>query len=87
MTVEATFLINDRGLVVVPGPLMDEYHGPASVQVELRKPDGTRIRADLTIQFFFQRPPPKERRWSCIFPLLQKEDVPVGSDIWLLGAQ
>jgi hypothetical protein len=86
MTVEDTFLISGRGLVVVPGPLTNEYSGTGSVQVELRKPNGTITLANLTVQFFHQTPPPKEYRWGCVFPSLQKDDVPLGTEIWLAGA-
>lgn len=86
MIVEDTFLITGRGLVVVPGPLIDDYSGPGPVQVELRKPNGTITLTELTVQLFHQTPPPKEYRWGCVFLSLNKEDVPLGTEIWLAGA-
>ncbi len=47
LTVEDTFLIESRGLVVVPAPPIDEVRGPGDIQVEL-KPDGGKLPVMLT---------------------------------------
>ena len=86
VAVEDTFEITGRGLVVVPGPLTQDFAGPAKVQVVLHRPDGSRMSAPLLIQYHFQTPPPKEYRWACIFTTLSKQDVPIGTEIWLDGA-
>ena len=83
LTVEDRFLITRLGLVVVPGPLLPEFAGPVTLTAELWRPDGTSIEAPLSISYFFFVPPPKERRWVCRFQSLGKEDVPVGTEIWL----
>jgi hypothetical protein len=49
LTVEDTFLIATRGLIVVPAPLLEEVRGPGDVAVELRLADGTRRAATLTL--------------------------------------
>lgn len=82
LTVADTFDITHLGLVVVPGPLPDEYSGPRKLEVELRKPDGSVGYATLTVQWFFLVPTPKEPRWSCYFTGLSKSDVPIGTEIW-----
>lgn len=62
MTVEDSFAIASRGLVVVPGPLTEEFAGPASLNVELRKPNGSIAHALLLIQHQFQTPPSHQHR-------------------------
>jgi hypothetical protein len=34
----------------------------------------------------FQTPPPKERRWACMFRELSKAEVPLGTELWYEGA-
>lgn len=83
LTIQETFDIKSWGaLVVVPGPLADEYTGAGMLEVQLRKPDGTTSHATLTIQWISQTPPPKERRWGCLFHGLSKSEVPVGTEVW-----
>ena len=83
MTVEDSFAIASRGLVVVPGPLTESFAGPASLNVELRRPNGSIVHAPLLIQHQFQTPPSPERRWASVFTTLSKQDVPVGTEIWI----
>jgi hypothetical protein len=82
MTVEDTFMIAGRGLIVVPAPAIDECRGPADVTTELRRPDGTILPATLTIGHEFSSPPPTVRRWNCMFKALSKLDIPVGTEVW-----
>ncbi len=81
LTVEDTFLIESRGLVVVPAPPIDEVRGPGDIQVEL-KPDGGKLPAMLTLATEFLYPPPAVLRWGCMFKSLSRADVPVGTEIW-----
>jgi hypothetical protein len=84
ITIQDTFDIPAfRGLVVVPGPLQAEYTGPSSMDVVLKRPDGTSLVANLEMQFVHQTPPPKELRWCCILQGLHKEQVPVGTQVWV----
>jgi hypothetical protein len=85
LIVEDSFQIQGRGLVVVPGPLMEAFEGPAVVPVELRRPDGTIREAQLSVQHFFATPAPKERRWACVFRDLGRADAPPGTEIWWDG--
>jgi hypothetical protein len=82
LTVEDTFLIESRGLVVIPAPAVDEVRGPGDVQVELLKPDGSKLSATLTLMSEFLYPPPPVLRWCCVFKSLSKMDVPIGTEIW-----
>ena len=83
LRVEDTFEIPAfGGLVVVPGPLAQDYGSPANLEVELRMPNGSAVQATLTVQWISQTPPPKELRWGCVFRGLSKSDVPVGTEVW-----
>lgn len=82
LTVEDTFQVTGRGLVVVPGPLLQEFADEGELDVELRKPDGSCSQGVLSISYVFQRPSPKVRRWTCTFTSLSRADVPVGTQIW-----
>lgn len=83
LTIEARFQLKGRGLLVVPGPLLEDFSGPATLAAELRKPDGTTRAAELSIIYIFIKPPPRERRWACILKGLRKDDVPIGTEVWL----
>lgn len=82
-TVLDTFLITGRGLVCVPAPLYEEYSGPRLVEVELRRPGGSVKTAFMTFEHVFQTPPPKEPRWGCVIRFADKQDVPIGTEIWI----
>jgi hypothetical protein len=82
LTIEDTFLIKTRGLVVVPAPPLDEVRGPGDLEVELRLPDGSRRVETLSLQHEFLRPTPAVHRWNCAFKSLDKAQVPIGTEIW-----
>jgi hypothetical protein len=82
LTVEDTFLVRDRGLVVVPAPPMAEVRGPGQLAVELRFADGSRRKATVTLSRMFGTPKPDVLRWGCMFKSLQKTDVPIGTEVW-----
>ncbi|MFL6258145.1 MAG: hypothetical protein ACJ76Y_00415 [Thermoanaerobaculia bacterium] len=81
LTVEDTFEIRERGLIVVPEPFLGDFKGPVEFPVELRRPDGSRKDAILSLQYEFNIPPPKER-YACIFRDLSKAEVPIGTEIY-----
>jgi hypothetical protein len=72
LTVEDTFLIESRGLLVIPAPAVDEVRGPGDIQVELLKPDGSKLSATLTLMSEFLYPPPPVLRWCCMFKSLSR---------------
>lgn len=53
--------------------------------LELRKPDGTCLQAHS--EGVFYDPPASERALSVAFKGLKKEDVPIGSQVWLVNAE
>jgi hypothetical protein len=82
LTIEDTFMIEKRGLVVVPAPPVQEVHGPGDLDVELHLPDGQRRKATLTLLHEFITPAPAIRRWGCMFRSLAKAEVPIGTEVW-----
>jgi hypothetical protein len=82
LTVEDTFDITGRGLIVVPGPLESEYNGPRRFRVILKPPSRGILEAELTLEHVFQSPPPKEIRYVCSLKGVAKADVPIGTEIW-----
>jgi hypothetical protein len=82
LKVHDVFAITGRGLVIVPGPLEAEYSGPRKFTVRLKLPDGQEYDASMTLEFVFQTPPPKERRYACLLLGLSKADVPIGTEVW-----
>ncbi|MBB4097301.1 hypothetical protein [Sphingomonas kyeonggiensis] len=83
LIVEDTFDIPSLGgLIVVPGPLQQDYHGPLELSVVLKKPDGSEQFDTLRMQHVFQTPPPKELRWVCRLTGASKNDVPIGTQVW-----
>ena len=67
LTVEDTFAITGRGLMVAPMPALDELRGPGDIDVELRLPDGTRRPARLSVLVEFVHPTPAVQRWALMF--------------------
>ena len=82
LTVEDTFAITGRGLMVAPMPARDEIRGPGDIDVELRLPDGTRRPARLSVLAEFVHPTPSSPRWALMFADLAKSEVPIGTEIW-----
>lgn len=82
LTVEDTFLIKGRGLVVVPAPSVTECKGPGNIEVELRLPDGSIKRATLTLTWEFVSPTPTVQHWGCMFKARDKTEVPIGTEVW-----
>jgi len=83
--VEDIFQVTGRGLIVVPGPLRSEVTGGTNIPVELRRPDGSVLYAQVSLQHFFQSPPPPPevaKQWGCILSGVAKEQVPIGTEVW-----
>lgn len=80
VTVEETFMIEGRGVVVTP--VVSSYEGPMSIRVILHKPGGGKIEAKAQLGFvrFLDR---GKRGMCCSLPGLGKSDVPVGTEIWI----
>jgi hypothetical protein len=86
LTIEDTFEIPGRGLVIVPGPLVSDYTGPKRQHVTLKFPNGDAKRTLLMLDHAFQTPPATERRWHCRLGDVAKSDVPVGTEVWTIDS-
>jgi hypothetical protein len=80
--VQDTYEIRGRGVVVIPGPLIDDFNGPAVLGVQLRRPDGLTIEASLQIRRHSNVIDPTELRWACVLWDASVIDVPIGTEIW-----
>jgi hypothetical protein len=88
-TVEDTFQVTGRGLIVAPGPLRSEMEGAPEFAVELHRPDGSRVPARASLTHTFSSPPPPPliaAQWTCTLFGVQKQDVPVGTEVWRVDA-
>ena len=85
LTVEDTFLIEGRGVMVLP--MITDYSGPTSFSVILRKPSGEEasVRAHLDIPRI--NPPREPYPFICSLAGISKQDVPIGTEIWISHEQ
>jgi hypothetical protein len=84
LIVADTFAISGRGLIVAPDvDLGDDRQ--RHLNIELRRPDGTRLHAEALAQVPFPNPPrPVDRpRHTLLFTRLAKTDVPIGTELWI----
>lgn len=65
----------------VPDTEADFRHGDL---LELRRPDGSVVQAKGGSIFF---DPPAERPCAVVFQELKKEDVPLGTQVWLVNSE
>jgi hypothetical protein len=77
LTVEDSFLIEDRGVIVLP--MIEDYSGPTSVSVILRKPSGEESLAKAQLSIPTMRP--RTSNFLCTIAEISKQDVPIGTEI------
>ena len=82
--VEDTFQITGRGLIIVPGFPASQYRFEANQRVRVVPATGGSFECDAYFQIPFQSPPPSVPSFLCALLGVSKQDVPVGSQIWLL---
>lgn len=80
--VEGVFDVAYRGAMLVP-PLPKDAARPGTFQVELVRPDGTRILRTATATASFSAPSrfPDHPVWVCLLDG-RRGDVPVGTEVW-----
>jgi translation elongation factor EF-Tu-like GTPase len=86
IVVEDRFVIKGRGVVVLPGIVPEEDERiRVGDQVEIRRPDGSLLGWSIGGIEIFSTPMARPRE-SWDYPILliglEKDDVPVGSEIW-----
>jgi hypothetical protein len=81
LTVEETFLIEGRGVVALP-PISD-FNGLMSFSVVLQKPSGEAITVQAELDSIRLNPPRPDHPFAICFKGLSKQDVPIGTEIWI----
>jgi hypothetical protein len=82
--VDGTFTVFGRGIGLLPGVPKDEL-GPRvtpGMTIELHRPDGTVLATTIRAVEWFQTPPAPSAPLH-MPPEIRKEDVPVGTEVWL----
>ena len=83
LTVQDTFLIEGLGVIVTPAIPGPDYTGPESVSALLRKPSGEESVAQAKLQIPMVSPPRKVCSHLCLLVGITKQDVPIGTEIWI----
>ena len=84
LIVEGTFSIKGRGLVLVPGFLiLGEERFQAGDPLLIHRPDGSRLEWKIGgIEIILASPPRPRNEVSILLKDLNKEDVPIGTEVW-----
>ncbi|MDQ3798394.1 MAG: hypothetical protein M3384_02990 [Acidobacteriota bacterium] len=86
--VEDTFDINGRGLILSPA-IPKETSLPKSSVVPLVRPDGSVFRVEAVLEIPFpsfssvEDLKKNEPAYNCILQATDKEQVPIGTEVWL----
>ena len=83
LTVDDTFLIEGRGVIVTPKIPVDAYSGACSRAVTLRTPDGRERTARASLDIPRVSPAPPSYYYLCLLADLTKDDVPIGTEVWI----
>jgi hypothetical protein len=78
LTVEDSFAITGRGVVVLPG--VEPGTVPWSCRVRVQLPDGSLNDLDASFELPFGSPGMKPQLW-CLLKGVRKEDIPVGTKV------
>ena len=80
LTVENSFMITGRGLVLVPGLGENARHVKAGQRIKLVRPDGSTMHTTIQGDSF------NDGHELLVGPEVIKSDVPVGTEVWLDAA-
>lgn len=83
LVVEDTFLIKGRGLIPAPGVLRDSGRIRVGDPIELRRPDGTSIAWQIGGIEILDGSAVDKNNTCILLKDLGKDDVPIGTEIWL----
>jgi len=76
-----TILIEGRGVLVMP--MITDYSGPMSFSATLRKPDGEEALAQAHLDIPRFNSPRELYPYACWLAGMSKNDVPIGTEIWI----
>lgn len=83
LKVEDAFHVSGQGLILAPGLSVEEHPVSNNIPVLITRPDGSEINSTIDVFYPFPVPTPKEPKNFCRFKDLDKNEVPIGSEIWL----
>ena len=83
LTVEHAFFSAGRGVNVLPNIPYASYSGPRERLVTLRTLSGRETTEFLRLIGPFVTVPPKELYYQCLLTDVAKDDVPIGTELWL----
>jgi len=83
--VEDCFQLTNAGLAVTPGIPLEYYEGSSDVVLLLKKPNGQQVEENAKIFYSFPVPTPDNKMLTVLFPDLTKDDIPIGTDVWLIN--
>jgi hypothetical protein len=78
--VEDTFSIRERDLMILLPGVSDRLNAAAGASIELRRPDGSRLATTFKCQAVFGLKP--GQAVPILIPL-PRDQVPVGTEVWL----
>lgn len=84
-SVEDTFSVTGRGLIIAPMFPVSEFRFDSNQQVRVVPPKGEPFECRAHFQIPFQSPPAKILSFVCALLGVEKEMIPIGSHIWLMG--
>jgi hypothetical protein len=80
LTVEDTFFIEGRGVMVLP--MITDYSGPMSFSVVLRKPGGDETEAQAQLDIPRLNLPKEPFPYVCSFAGMRKQEILIGTEVW-----
>ena len=83
--VEETFEIRTRGCVIVPATPASDFRLRALDPVQLRTPDGHALDTHIASVELLSGPQVKGRMALLLPEGVTKQDVPIGTEIWLIS--
>jgi hypothetical protein len=86
-SVEDTFQVSGRGLIVAPFFSAREYRFEANQRVRVVPPSGEPFECNAFFQIPHQTPPAEILSYHCALLEVPKERVPIGSQLWLVGKE
>jgi hypothetical protein len=86
-SIEDTFQVTGRGLMVAPQFAASEYCFAENQRVRVVLENGRSFECRASFQIPHQTPAPKILSYCCALLDVAKDSVPVGSQLWLLGKE
>lgn len=84
--IEDVFDVTGRGIIIAPGFPIAAYRFSREYDALIKHGGGTRM-CKATFSVPFQSPPPKEVSYYCHLSGIAKAEIPIGSELWLVGVE